>query len=109
MAWDTLIIPSIKRGLKVFDPLAQTRALIAKFITRTLVPRKKPWKILIPRRFPTVFAAGWRLEISWLCSAPKVAPTLFRGMSTQIIILGSAHSLFCGIPLGIRGKLRFRN
>lgn len=50
VAWDTKIIPTIKGGLKIFDPLAQTRALLAKMLINALFPRNEPWKTLIRYR-----------------------------------------------------------
>jgi hypothetical protein len=47
VAWDTAIIPTVMRGIKIFDPYAQTRALLAKMITRALVPGPEPWKMFI--------------------------------------------------------------
>lgn len=38
VAWDTAIIPTVKGGLKIFDPYAQARALMAKILIRALIP-----------------------------------------------------------------------
>lgn len=45
VAWDTAIIPTMRGGLRVFDPVIQTRALLAKMIPRALVPGAEPWKL----------------------------------------------------------------
>lgn len=46
LAWDTAIAPTMRGGLRIFDPLTQTRALLAKMIPQAVSPGAEPWKAL---------------------------------------------------------------
>lgn len=77
VAWDTAIIPTIKGGLKVFDPYAQTRALLAKMIPRALIQGPEPWKSFIRYRISQLALrrdGDWGNSEAWLFSAPKIVP-----------------------------------
>lgn len=80
VAWDTAIIPTIKGGLKIFDPLAQARALMAKMLTRGLAPGSEPWKTLIQHRLRQLQYrrdGDWGSSELWLFTADKVKPQGF--------------------------------
>jgi hypothetical protein len=50
VAWDTAIIPTVKGGLKIFDPYAHAKALLAKMLSRVMAPGDEPWKTFIRNR-----------------------------------------------------------
>lgn len=75
--WATAVIPTIKGGLKIFDPMAQAKALLAKLIPRALVPGKEPWKALIRYRIHSMQMrkdGDWGQSDGWLMLAPKIRP-----------------------------------
>ena len=77
VAWDTAIIPTIKGGLKIFDPYAQAWALLAKMLVRGMVPGPEPWKSLIRHRITQLQLrreGDWGMHEGWLFAAPKVKP-----------------------------------
>lgn len=137
VAWDSAIIPTIKGGLKVFDPYAQTRALLAKMIPRALTPGPEPWKAFIRHRISQLAMrrdGDWGRSEDWLLSAPKVVPqgsalwqvtwsawtAVRKGISKQAPTTQAERlrqSLFLnpilkernGRPLGISRPSRFQN
>lgn len=52
--WSTAVIPTVKGGIKVFDPMAEAKALLAKLIPRAMVPGKEPWKSMVRHRLNRV-------------------------------------------------------
>lgn len=77
VAWDTAVIPTIKGGLKIFDPFSQTRALLAKMVVRALALGLEPWKTLIQHRILKLQLRSdgdWGESAHWLCVAQKVKP-----------------------------------
>lgn len=77
VAWDTSVIPTIKGGLKIFDPYAQARALLAKMIPRAMSQGPQPWKTLIRHRISRLQFRkdeDWDMSELWLCTATRVKP-----------------------------------
>jgi hypothetical protein len=77
VAWDTAIIPTVNGGLKVFDPYAQTWALLAKMIPRAMAPGPEPWKTFIRFRVAKLELrrdGNWGATEGWLCTAPNITP-----------------------------------
>lgn len=62
--WAMAIIPTIKGGLKVFDPMEQAKALVAKLIRRARILGKEPWKSFIRHRRDNL---QLRKEGDWGC------------------------------------------
>lgn len=77
VAWDTAVIPTIKGGIKIFDPLAQSQALLAKMIPRAMSPGPEPWKSLVRHRISRLAFrkdGDWFPSDLWLCSASRIKP-----------------------------------
>jgi hypothetical protein len=45
--WDSLMFPSISRGLGIIDPKAQSEAFFAKLLVRGVSPDGEPWKEIL--------------------------------------------------------------
>lgn len=67
VSWDTAIRPLSQGGIKIFDPETQARALLGKLVTKRLVPRGEPWKLLIRHRlFGHTITTLWILAMQCL-------------------------------------------
>ena len=49
VAWSKIILPRHKGGLGIIDPWDQSRALLGKFVIRSLLPNVGPWASLLRR------------------------------------------------------------
>jgi hypothetical protein len=110
VAWDTAIIPTIKGGLKIFDPYAQARALLAKMLNRALVPGAEPWKTFIKHRVANLKLrrdGDWGISENWLLTTPRTVPqgsTLWRAI--WVAWTAVRRGLRKQIPLTLGEKLR---
>lgn len=77
VAWDIAVIPKIEGGLKIFDPLEQSRALLVKMLLRALSPGIEPWKSLIRHRVGQLQCredGDWGQSEHWLFNTERVKP-----------------------------------
>lgn len=62
-------------GLRIIDPIAQTQALLSKFLIRGLQEGTEGWRALIQHRVATLQPAGnkqWPPGSNWLMTAKKI-------------------------------------
>ena len=75
VVWDSAISPIMQGGIKVIDSVAQTQALLAKFMVRGLQEGAGSWRILLQNRVDTLRPVGannWPAGRNWLMSANKI-------------------------------------
>jgi len=54
VAWDASIAPKAEGRIKIIDPIAQTQALLAKFMIRGLQEGSRAWRALLQHRVNTI-------------------------------------------------------
>jgi hypothetical protein len=78
--WDFLTFPLSNGSLRIIDPKAQSKALLAKLLVRGLAPRGEPWKEILRHgtnqvHLPVHGKGPNILDINWLFTAPKFKQT----------------------------------
>ena len=69
VAWSVITLPTSRGGLGLIDPACQSRALLGKFVVRSLLPGSEPWKELLLHRLGRCtprMGGPWQPEVRWL-------------------------------------------
>ncbi len=69
VAWSIITLPTSSGGLGIIDPVAQSKALLAKMVVRSLQPGEEVWKTLMKRRMSLcspVVGGPWKSDIRWI-------------------------------------------
>ena len=69
VAWETITLPQSKGGLGIIDPIKQSKALLAKLVVQSLLPRDEVWKKLLLNRMAKnspVIGKPWKEEMRWI-------------------------------------------
>jgi hypothetical protein len=72
VAYDTIILPLFRGGIKILDLEAQPSTLLACWGNYASL---EPWKILFKHRLDDLkqhYKGFWALDIEWMMMAPKV-------------------------------------
>jgi len=75
--WDSLTLPPLCGGLRIINPKAQSKALLAKLLVRGLSPKGKPWKEILKHHADQILLSvhnkGPRNhDINWFFAALKL-------------------------------------
>ena len=60
VAWETITLPQSKGGLGIIDPIKQSKALLAKLVVQSLLPRDEVWKKLLLNRMAKNSPMIWK-------------------------------------------------
>ena len=63
-----IISPPHEGGLGLIDPMFQCKALLGKFVVRSMLPGNEPWKLLLHERMKELvpFRGGqWKRNVRW--------------------------------------------
>ena len=74
ISWQTIILLTLQGGLGVIDPFTQCKALINKFIIRSMLPFENPWQHILKWRtsaYHPSTGGPWQANFRWLFFAGK--------------------------------------
>ncbi len=87
VAWKTLIQPKSKGGLGLIDPWQQSKALLSKFVVRSLRPDVGPWSLFLQECLQccALCTGGpWKKDTRWFCEQSSRIPR-FEGNVYKLI------------------------
>ena len=69
MAWSVITLLTSQGGLGILDPIEQSKALLAKLVVRSFLPREELWKMLMRNRIALcspVVGCPWEPDVRWI-------------------------------------------
>lgn len=97
IAWDAAVAPLSHGGIQIIDPVAQTQALLTKFLIRGLQNGTGIWRVFLQHRLDTLQPTGnrhWKPGRHWLMTLKNIR----RGGST---LWGAVWQAWCVTRAGI--------